>query len=511
MHKLKLVKLDASYETVRKISAAQGLYADLHEMVITPEGTALLIVYHILPFDVRPAGRKFDDLWNQAIWECLIQEIDLESDKLLFEWKASDHINLATTYEAFNAVASGTQQDPFDPFHLNSVRKDALGNYLISARNTHCIYYIDGITKDIIWRLGGKHNQYRDLSDGHALNFAWQHDARFVASSAFPKTYTPPQPKDGVTTTLMTIFDNAAIDYDYSYGPSSSRGLLLELTYPTPGMTKPPTESSITSSPLIGLDRIMEPLSQLDTEKLSVINGTSLLYTVRVIQEFKNPQSIRSGTQGSVQLIPHQQGTDPSIFVGYGMNAVMTEFRSDGSVMCDIHYASKTSWEKGDVQSYRAYKFPWIGRPTSPPKMSSRSNMVYVSWNGATEVREWLLQSSDRAKGGEWTNVSRVARTGFESSMPTPDQHRQDRFLRIHAIDASGQACEYGTTRVLDRGKFRAMMQWERPRMSGSKTLILSMTILASMVVLYQALLRFLRWRVGRGRLSFWSWRTGVT
>jgi hypothetical protein len=35
---------------------------------------------------------------------------------------------------------------PYDPFHFNSVDKDELGNYLVSARYTHAVYYISGST-----------------------------------------------------------------------------------------------------------------------------------------------------------------------------------------------------------------------------------------------------------------------------------------------------------------------------------------------------------------------------
>ena len=58
------------------------------------------------------------------------------------------------------------------------------------------------------------------------------------------------------------------------------------------------------------------------------------------------------------------------VFVGYGLNAVFTEFSADSSVLCDAHFGAVTSWERGDIQSYRAYKFPWVGKPNYPPRIA---------------------------------------------------------------------------------------------------------------------------------------------
>ena len=67
------------------------------------------------------------------------------------------------------------------------------------------------------------------------------------------------------------------------------------------------------------------------------------------------------------QLLPQGEGRDANVFVGYGLSAVMTEYSANGSVLCDMHFGSETSWERGDIQSYRAYKFNWVGQPTYPP------------------------------------------------------------------------------------------------------------------------------------------------
>ena len=46
---------------------------------------------------------------------------------------------------------------------------------------------------------------------------------------------------------------------------------------------------------------------------------------------------------------------------------------------------------------YRAFRFPWSGRPLSPPAVLASLNntgeetIVHASWNGATDVASWRV------------------------------------------------------------------------------------------------------------------------
>lgn len=63
------------------------------------------------------------------------------------------------------------------------------GNYLVSLRNLKLVTYIDGRTGKPIWNLGGKINEFIDVTStspldmnpdsGSALSFGWQHHVRF--------------------------------------------------------------------------------------------------------------------------------------------------------------------------------------------------------------------------------------------------------------------------------------------------------------------------------------------
>lgn len=509
-------QLNASYDIVHKVTAANDKFADLHELIITPDGTALMIVFEVVPADVRSLGRKFNDVWNQAIWDCLVQEVHIATGELRFEWRASEHLNISRTYMKLDSMAEGTQENPFDPYHLNSVEKDALGNYLISARNPHAIYYVDGRTGETIWTLGGMDNSFMELNDGpmQALNFAWQHDVRFVPTDAFPETYIPPPDREGTTVILLTMFDNAAVDWDYSYGTPYSRGLLLELTYPTPGFYtgKKMTRVEFTAARIDdrGSREPQESLSKLDAAKVASINGKSASHTVRLVREFINPKHVRSGTQGSVQLIPQGPGLDPKALVGYGLNAVITEYNSNGSVLCDLHFGAESSWERGDVQSYRAHKSHWVGRPKTGPVAATQGNEIFVSWNGATEVRSWLLQALDSVEEG-WVEVSRTRKQGFETTIHLPEEYRAARHLRLFALDSEGRLCEHGISNVISRNAFGIALR-QHMNGSGLPTFTSFVYLVCSafgIAALYRLLLRYLSWRRGRTRFGQTSRRRG--
>ena len=180
--------VDSSYRPVARVRPGNGLVGDIHEFLITPRNTALMTIFHRVDRGDRP------------IFEGVVQELDIATGRVLFEWHSLDHVALAETYERPPILAS----QPYDYFHINSIDEDTDGNLLVSARNTRAIYKIDRVTGEILWRLGGKRS---DFAMGPGARFAWQHDARRRA--------------DGT----ITLFDNEAAP---RVGPQS-RGLVLRL------------------------------------------------------------------------------------------------------------------------------------------------------------------------------------------------------------------------------------------------------------------------------------------
>lgn len=163
--------LDHSYRTIKTISAKRGFISDIHEFLITPCNTALLLSTKVVPMDLTPYGGPQDGY----IQNFAVQEIDIATNKLLFFWDALDHIPLSDSYEpASSATDSG---NIWDVFHLNSIGiTDDEKDIIVSGRNTWTIYRIHKPTGEIVWRLGGKQSSF---TFGSGADFSWQHDARF--------------------------------------------------------------------------------------------------------------------------------------------------------------------------------------------------------------------------------------------------------------------------------------------------------------------------------------------
>src|ERR671920_562388 len=161
------VIFDVSYQEKARFTAANDYNGDHHEFLISPQDTALITIFNAVPQDLTPVGGAKDSVAMQGI----VQELDIETGEVLFEWQSIDHVDLEETY-----VSPAEDHYPgIDYFHLNSIDVEPDNNLLISARETSAVYKIDRQSGEIIWRLGGKKSDF-EMQEG--TRFAFQHDAR---------------------------------------------------------------------------------------------------------------------------------------------------------------------------------------------------------------------------------------------------------------------------------------------------------------------------------------------
>ncbi|OAL56086.1 hypothetical protein IQ07DRAFT_498982 [Pyrenochaeta sp. DS3sAY3a] len=104
---------------------------DIHEFEITASDTAMIAIYHAIPFDLSASG-GIQDGW---LFENTIQEINIETGALVFEWNASTHVGINESYNSLPEDVGRTQDAPWDYFHINSIEKDRNGDYIVSARH----------------------------------------------------------------------------------------------------------------------------------------------------------------------------------------------------------------------------------------------------------------------------------------------------------------------------------------------------------------------------------------
>ena len=191
--------LDSSYREIARVEMANGYEMDAHEFELTDRGTALVMAYVPVRWDTVRASAGGED---GIVEDCVIQEIDVETGALLFEWHALGSIRLGESYRP-----APTKEGQFhDPYHFNSIQLTPDGDYLVSARHTSALYKIDGATGAIVWRLGGKRS---DFKLGPGARFNLQHDARML--------------DDGT----VSLFDN--VTEDVKEKGALSRGLVLRL------------------------------------------------------------------------------------------------------------------------------------------------------------------------------------------------------------------------------------------------------------------------------------------
>jgi hypothetical protein len=171
------------FQQIATVNAGNGLSADGHEFLITPWNTALILSYTTTTADLTSIGGPA----NQTVINGVVQEVDIASGKVLFQWNSEDHVPFNQSEQPLPASPS----TPWDWFHINAVHLDTDGNLLIDARNTWTTYKVNRFNGNIIWQLGGKDSSFTlQAAPGQVLDnaneiFAWQHDPEAVGNDLY--------------------------------------------------------------------------------------------------------------------------------------------------------------------------------------------------------------------------------------------------------------------------------------------------------------------------------------
>ncbi len=165
--------VDDHYRLVETVKAGNGLKADLHEFTLTPQGTALITAYRLVRWNASAMGGSK----RSAVQDCVVQEIDIPTGLVLFQWDSLDHVPVSDSYSR-----SPKPHNPYDYFHINSVQQAPDGSLIISARNTWAVYDINHQTGRVNWTIGGKHSSFKM---GRGTSTAYQHHARIRPDGLF--------------------------------------------------------------------------------------------------------------------------------------------------------------------------------------------------------------------------------------------------------------------------------------------------------------------------------------
>jgi hypothetical protein len=349
------IVMNSNYRTVARIAGGNGLQADLHDFQIAPHNISYTTAYNAIRCDLTSVGGAP----GGVILDTAVQEIDMKTGLVRWEWHSLDHVGVA---ESETAAPKTT---PWDWFHLNSIDLEPDGNIFISARNTWAGYQLEGGTGNIRWRLGGTRSSFRM---GPGAETAWQHDGGVLS--------------DGE----VTLFDNGSNPPVHR----QSRAVRIALDFKT-------HEAHLRSA-----------------------------YT------HSNP--LLAVSQGNVQTLP-----DGNAVVDYGSVPEISEYAKNGSLLFDAHLPFA-------MDSYRGFRFPWSGRPLSPPTIVANLNntgeetIVHASWNGASEVASWRVLAGKRPQTLKAQTT--IPASGFESSAILPKKYA---YVAVRALDSAGHVL--GTSR----------------------------------------------------------------
>lgn len=129
---------------------------------------------------------------------------------------------------------------------------------------------------------------------------------------------------------------------------------------------------------------------------------------VSLEHSYQHPAGFLASSLGSVQQL-----SNGNVYVGWGAQPYMSEFSADGKLLVDGQFESQG-------RSYRAFLVDWVGNPKTKPAVKALTAaeggfVIYVSWNGATEVDHWVVLAGDSASSLK--PVGSQPWSGFETAI----------------------------------------------------------------------------------------------
>ncbi len=195
--------LDSHYQVVSKYQAGNGYTTDLHDLLVLPNGNVILMAYDAETVDMSKVVQGGKN--NATVTGLVVQELD-PSNNVIFQWRSWDFI-------PFTDSTSSLTDQAIDLVHGNGLALASDGNLLLSSRNLSEITKIDLQTGAVMWRLGGKANQFQFLND---QPFAYQHNIGQLPNGD------------------ITIFDNHGTEQ----APAPSRGVEYKVDEANKTVTK---------------------------------------------------------------------------------------------------------------------------------------------------------------------------------------------------------------------------------------------------------------------------------
>jgi hypothetical protein len=211
--------MDDSYQITQSFGCGNGYVADPHEFRLLPNGHALLLSYDPQVVDMSQVVPGGDTA--AVVTGLVIQEVD-PLDNVYFQWRSWDHFQIT------DATHLDLTAPTIDYVHGNAIEIDTDGNLMISSRHLDEITKIDRETGDVLWRWGGKNNQFTFIDD--TLAFSHQHAIRRIANGHYTLydngNYHEPQFSRAVEYQLDQVNKTARLVWQYRADPDVFGGAM---------------------------------------------------------------------------------------------------------------------------------------------------------------------------------------------------------------------------------------------------------------------------------------------
>jgi hypothetical protein len=129
---------------------------EFHDFLITHDNNAFMLGVDTVVMDLSayPNGDT-----NHLVRAMVIEEIDRETDELVWLWKTIDYLKpWESSLNAFNG-------DFVDYVHCNALSYDTDGNVVLASPVMREVTKIEYPAGNVIWRMGGKKNQFTFVGD----------------------------------------------------------------------------------------------------------------------------------------------------------------------------------------------------------------------------------------------------------------------------------------------------------------------------------------------------------
>ncbi len=171
--------MDSMLNIIDTYGCKNGIEHDSHDRKFLPDGHLLLLGNEKIKVDLNkyPKWKDKCDKDTTGFLSTVLQEQD-EEGNVVFEWHAKDHYDIEDADYFYDNNFCPPQWA-----HSNSIELDEDGNILLSLRNFNEITKINRKNGSIMWRWGGKHNEFKFVNCPQP--FYGQHNIRMLPDGHF--------------------------------------------------------------------------------------------------------------------------------------------------------------------------------------------------------------------------------------------------------------------------------------------------------------------------------------